>query len=212
MSVTTETGPRRREAYAVWELTLKCNLACGHCGSRAGEKRDNELSTEEALDLVRQFAEVGITEVTIEGGEAFLRPDWLTIARAITDHGMICSMVTGGYGLSRETARRMKAAGISSVTVSVDGLEATHNQIRGRERSFQSCFETFGHLRGRSGSSFTRTRRSTGCRRPSCRHCTNSCATQGSGAGRSSSRRRWATRQIARGCSSSPRSSTISTR
>jgi MoaA/NifB/PqqE/SkfB family radical SAM enzyme len=43
---------RLRDAYAVWELTLKCNLACGHCGSRAGDRRDDELSPEEALDLV----------------------------------------------------------------------------------------------------------------------------------------------------------------
>lgn len=146
MSAAIATAPKRRDAYAVWELTLKCNLACGHCGSRAGDKRDDELSTEEALDLVRQLAESGITEVTIEGGEAFLRPDWLVIARAITDHGMTCSMATGGYGLSRETARRMKDAGISSVTVSIDGLEETHNRIRGRERSFQFCFETLGHF------------------------------------------------------------------
>jgi radical SAM protein with 4Fe4S-binding SPASM domain len=148
IDLQTEAGrnARQRQAYAVWELTLACNLACGHCGSRAGTARENELSTEEALDLVRQLAEVGITEVTIEGGEAFLRPDWLDIARAITAHGMLCSMVTGGYGLSRETARRMKDAGISAVTVSVDGLEDTHNKIRGRERSFEQCFRTFSHL------------------------------------------------------------------
>lgn len=141
------TLPRRsRAAYAVWELTLKCNLACGHCGSRAGERRDDELSTEEALDLVRQLAELGITEVTIEGGEAFLRPDWLDIARAISDHGMVCSMTTGGYGVSRETARRMKDAGIRQVSVSVDGLEETHDRIRGRQGSFQFCFQTYEHL------------------------------------------------------------------
>lgn len=140
--------PRRsRTAYAVWELTLKCNLACSHCGSRAGDAREDELSTGEALDLVRQLAELGITEVTIEGGEAFLRPDWLEIARAIVDHGMRCSMTSGGYGISRETVRRMKEAGIAQVSISVDGLDATHDRIRGREGSFRYCFETFEHLR-----------------------------------------------------------------
>ncbi|MBM7113916.1 radical SAM/SPASM domain-containing protein [[Archangium] primigenium] len=143
------TLPRlqKRTAYAVWELTLKCNLACGHCGSRAGDKRNDELSREEALDLVRQMAEVGIQEVTIEGGEAFLRPDWLDIARAITDHGMMCTMTTGGYGLSRETARRMKEAGIAHVSVSVDGLAATHDRIRGKANSFFFCMQTMGHFR-----------------------------------------------------------------
>ncbi|GAA6619426.1 hypothetical protein NUACC26_052390 [Scytonema sp. NUACC26] len=79
-----------RTTYAVWEITLKCNLACSHCGSRAGNARTKELSTEEALDLVRQMAEVGIKEVTLIGGEAFLRLDWLEIAKAINAAGMLC--------------------------------------------------------------------------------------------------------------------------
>ena len=137
----------RRISYAVWEITLKCNLACQHCGSRAGQTRTNELSTEEALDLVKQMADVGITEVTIIGGEAFLRPDWLEIAQAITKAGMLCGMTTGGYGITLETAQRMKAAGIQVVSVSVDGLEATHDQIRGKQGSWQWAFKTMSNLK-----------------------------------------------------------------
>ncbi|MEH2319605.1 nif11-class peptide radical SAM maturase 3 [Nostoc sp.] len=137
----------RRISYAVWEITLKCNLACQHCGSRAGHTRANELSTAEALDLVRQMAEVGITEVTIIGGEAFLRPDWLEIAQAITKAGMLCGMTTGGYGITLETAHRMKEAGISVVSVSVDGLEATHDRLRGRIGSWQWAFQTMSNLK-----------------------------------------------------------------
>ncbi len=137
----------RRISYAVWEITLKCNLACQHCGSRAGHTRAQELSTAEALDLVKQMASVGITEVTIIGGEAFLRPDWLEIASAITSAGMVCGMTTGGYGITLDTARRMKEAGIKVVSVSVDGLEATHDRIRGRVGSWQWAFKTMSHLK-----------------------------------------------------------------
>lgn len=137
----------RRTSYAVWEVTLKCNLACTHCGSRAGEARPDELTTAEALDLVRQLAEVGIHEVSIIGGEAFLRPDWLEIARAIDAAGMVCTMTTGGYGISLETARRMKEAGIARVSVSVDGLAETHDRLRGKAGSFEQCFRTFAHFR-----------------------------------------------------------------
>ena len=38
--------------YVVWELTLRCDLACKHCGSRAGKAREDEMSTEEALGVV----------------------------------------------------------------------------------------------------------------------------------------------------------------
>lgn len=144
---TRQIKTRIRISYAVWEITLKCNLACQHCGSRAGQTRTKELSTEEALDLVKQLAEVGIKEVTLIGGEAFLRPDWLDIAHAINKAGMLCGMTTGGFGISQETAYRMKEAGIKVVSVSVDGLEATHDRLRGKPGSWQWAFKTMSHLK-----------------------------------------------------------------
>lgn len=144
---TTQYTPGERSCYAVWEITLKCNLACSHCGSRAGDARVNELSTAEALDLVHQMADVGITEVTLIGGEAFLRSDWLEIAAEIVKCGMICSMTTGGYGINLTTAQRMKAAGINQVSVSVDGMRHTHDRLRGKIGSWKYAFETMGHLR-----------------------------------------------------------------
>jgi nif11-class peptide radical SAM maturase 3 len=137
----------RRITYAVWEITLKCNLACQHCGSRAGTPRDQELTTEEALDLVKQLASVGIQEVTLIGGEAFLRADWLQIATAITQAGMQCGVTTGGFGLSQAMANEMKIAGISAVSVSFDGLEKTHDRLRGRESSWAWAAKAMAHLK-----------------------------------------------------------------
>lgn len=145
--------PAPRASYAVWEITLKCNLACSHCGSRAGDARDNELTTEEALDLVHQLAEVGITEVTLIGGEAYLRPDWLQIAEEINKCGMTATMTTGGYGISAETARRMKDVGIAQVSVSIDGLRESHDKLRGKPGSWDFCFRTMEHFRN-AGVSF----------------------------------------------------------
>jgi radical SAM protein with 4Fe4S-binding SPASM domain len=136
-----------RQAYAVWELTLQCNLGCVHCGSRAAEARPEELSTTEALDLVRQLAEVGITEVTLIGGEAYLRPDWLTIAHAIRNHGMHCTVTTGGYGISATTAQQMAQAGIQQVSISIDGTRATHDSLRGKPGSWDACFRSLANLR-----------------------------------------------------------------
>jgi nif11-class peptide radical SAM maturase 3 len=144
---TTVPADYRRTSYAVWEITLRCNLACIHCGSRAGPAREDELSTAEALDLVRQLREIGIGEVTLIGGEAFLRPDWLTIASAIRDAGMLCSLTTGAYGIGRETARRMQEHGIAFVSVSIDGLEASHDRQRGKKGSWRQCFEALEHFR-----------------------------------------------------------------
>jgi radical SAM protein with 4Fe4S-binding SPASM domain len=136
-----------RTTYAVWELTLKCNLACVHCGSRAGDARAAELSTAEALDLVEQMRDAGIAEVTLIGGEAYLRADWLTIVRAIRAAGMLCSVTTGGYGISAAAAEGMAEAGVQQVSVSVDGLEATHDALRGRAGSWRAAMQSLRHLR-----------------------------------------------------------------
>src|SRR5215471_4228025 len=77
-----------RPIHAIWEVTLKCDLACRHCGSRAGRERPDELSPAEALDLVRQMADLGVLEVSLIGGEAYLRDDWLEIIAAVRAAGM----------------------------------------------------------------------------------------------------------------------------
>lgn len=143
----SELAPYTRTTHAVWEITLKCNLACSHCGSRAGDARAQELDTTEALDLVRQLQEAGIREISLIGGEAYLRPDWLQIAAEIARRGMFCTMVTGGLGISAHLARRMAEAGIASVSLSIDGLQATHDALRGVPGSWRAAFAALGHLR-----------------------------------------------------------------
>jgi radical SAM protein with 4Fe4S-binding SPASM domain len=128
-----------RPAYAVWEITLKCDLACRHCGSRAGHARPDELTTSECLDLVQQMADLGVLEVTLIGGEAYLREDWVEIVAALSQRGIGVSITTGGRGMTPERARAAKAAGIVSVSVSLDGLAATHDRLRGVEGSFESA-------------------------------------------------------------------------
>src|SRR5690348_1036381 len=97
-----------RPILAVWEITLACDLACGHCGSRAGRARPDELTTDEALDLVDQLAELGVFEVVLIGGEAYLRDDWCRIVARIAERGMQPLLTTGGRGLT--PARAAEAA------------------------------------------------------------------------------------------------------
>src|ERR1700691_3426568 len=114
---------RWRPSYVVWELTLACDLACGHCGSRAGRARPDELTTEECLDLVDQMADLGVKEVTLIGGEAYLHAGWLDIIRRLTHHGIPTTTTTGGRGMTREMVKEAKAAGLVGASVSLDGDE-----------------------------------------------------------------------------------------
>ncbi len=133
--------------YAVWEITLQCDLACRHCGSRAGHERTGELGTAECMDLIRQMAELGVRETTLIGGEAYLRDDWLDIVRELKRVGISPTMTTGGRGISAERAALAKAAGIDSVSVSIDGSEATHDRLRGVTGSHRSALQAMRNLR-----------------------------------------------------------------
>lgn len=133
--------------HVVWELTLRCDLACGHCGSRAGKKRDRELTTTECLDVVRQLADLGAKEVSLIGGEAYLRDDWDVVASAIVDAGMVCTMVSGGRGFDEARARQAADAGVSSVSISIDGMAAAHDKQRGLLGSHASAVRSMKNLR-----------------------------------------------------------------
>jgi radical SAM protein with 4Fe4S-binding SPASM domain len=144
-------GERPRPRLAVWELTLACDQRCIHCGPRAGARRPDELSTEEALALVAELAAAGVGEVVLIGGEAYLRDDFILVIRAIREAGMDATMTTGGYNLTPARAEAMVEAGIRSVSVSIDGLEESHDRVRATPRSWQRAFAALRNLR-RAGS------------------------------------------------------------
>jgi sulfatase maturation enzyme AslB (radical SAM superfamily) len=136
-----------RPVYVVWELTQACDHACGHCGSRSGRALDDELSTREALDLVDQMAELGVKEVTLIGGEAYLHPGFLEVARAITQRGMHCSVTSGGRAIDDELAQAMASAGVVTVSVSMEGDEAAHDRIRRQKGSWARALRAIRALK-----------------------------------------------------------------
>jgi radical SAM protein with 4Fe4S-binding SPASM domain len=134
-----------RPLYTVWELTLRCDMTCAHCGSRAGRARPDELDLRQALDVVRQLKDLGNQEVTLIGGEAYLHPDWVQIGQAIRDAGMRLTMVTGGRGMTKERAQMAKEAGVFGVGVSVDALEPLHDRLRS-PGSYQAALSAIRNL------------------------------------------------------------------
>lgn len=130
---------RVRPRVAVWELTLHCNLSCEHCGSRAGKPREGELSTEECLKLVDELADLEVLEVSLIGGEAHLHPGFFAVLRALKARGIEVGLTTGGRGIDVGVAREMAAAGLDSVSVSVDGLRAAHDAQRALVGAFDAA-------------------------------------------------------------------------
>ena len=143
-----ETMPETlHPAYVVWELTLACDQPCTHCGSRAGDARESELSTEEALKVVGELAAAGAREVVLIGGEAYLHPGFLEIVAALAQAGIRPSLTTGGRGITPALAASMRVAGLHTVSVSIDGLEPAHDLMRANRGSFAAATAALGHLR-----------------------------------------------------------------
>jgi len=133
---------RPRPTYAVWEITLACDLKCNHCGSRALKPRPDELNTDEAIDMGSQLAAAGCREISIIGGEAYLRKDWTTIVASIREHGMKPTMQTGGRNFTEKRAEEGAKAGLQEVGVSIDGMKDLHDELRGVAGSWDKTFET----------------------------------------------------------------------
>ncbi|HEY6461207.1 MAG TPA: radical SAM protein [Polyangiaceae bacterium] len=127
--------------YVVWELTMKCDQPCQHCGSRAGRARDDELRTDEILEVARGLVRLGTREVTLIGGEAYLRPDLVEIVRALAGSGIRVTMQTGGRAFTLERARTLRDAGLDALGVSVDGPGPIHDRIRGNLGSHHAAIQ-----------------------------------------------------------------------
>ncbi len=141
-----EKDARYRPRIAVWELTLRCDLACRHCGSRAGHARHDELTREECLRVVSELAELGVMEVSLIGGEAYLHPAFLEVVAALHARGIEVAMATGGRGITDELAQAARQAGLASASISIDGLEATHDELRGLQGSYRAAFAALERL------------------------------------------------------------------
>ncbi len=130
-----EAEHRRPPIRALWEFTWQCDLRCAHCLVDAGPNELRELSTGEALDLVDQIADLGVRAVTLSGGEPLLRKDWFDVCARIRERGLICRLSTNGNFIDREVVAKLESIGVQRVVMSIDGLQATHDAIRGAAHS-----------------------------------------------------------------------------
>ncbi len=124
-----------------WELTLKCNLRCRHCGSSAGMPRENELSTKEALKICDQFPDLLVQEVDFTGGEPLLRKDWAEISLYLKDLGIKTNILTHGLDLDIEKIYEIRESGVSCLGISLDGVGSTHDYIRGHPGAFNKVLK-----------------------------------------------------------------------
>ncbi len=141
----TDVHPLR---YLFLEITQRCNLNCLHCGSDCGSApRSEELTLKDWLGLfhyVKQNFDVEKLMAVVTGGEPLCRPDFAKVAAGLRDEGLKWGMVTNGYLLDDSAIRLLKEDRLSSMTISLDGLEDNHDWLRGRRGSFKRAVAGIG--------------------------------------------------------------------
>lgn len=125
------TEPQLRNLFL--ELTLRCNENCLHCGSRCGEVRSNELTVEQYREfLTKVKADFGLKRkmICVTGGEPLLRKDFFEIMKIVNDLGFSWGMTSNATLITKEVAHKLNEVGMRTISVSIDGLEETHDAFR----------------------------------------------------------------------------------
>jgi MoaA/NifB/PqqE/SkfB family radical SAM enzyme len=120
----------------------RCNANCLHCYEKFGHATRAELSTDEVLDVIDQFARQGGLFVRFCSGEFLLRPDSLDLIRAVRRRGMHCMVTTNGLLLDEPLIDRLVEAGLQELVVSIDSADAErHDELRGVPGCFARATE-----------------------------------------------------------------------
>lgn len=132
----------------LYELTLRCNMNCIHCGSSAGQKRTNELTTEEWNSVTKQLADLNCKEMTLLGGEPFLRKDWYEISNEIKDRKIKITYMSNGLLINENTIEKLRKIEPKVVSISIDGAKReTHDRIRQVKGSYDKCIKVISNLK-----------------------------------------------------------------
>ena len=112
--------------FVDWAITGKCNLSCRHCRGVP----EGELSTERAISLITEIAELKPGWVFVEGGEPFLREDLFDLLALMQQKQLKVHLSTNGTLLTPRILTALKQLGVR-VMISIDGTtKATYESIR----------------------------------------------------------------------------------
>ena len=99
----------------------RCNLACTYCNEY--DKHSAPVPTDEMLRRIDKLGELGTSIITFSGGEPTLHPDLDLLIRRIRERGAIATLITNGYYLVPERIKRLNAAGLDYLQISIDNVQ-----------------------------------------------------------------------------------------
>ncbi|MFP3282642.1 MAG: TIGR04053 family radical SAM/SPASM domain-containing protein [Nitrososphaeria archaeon] len=135
-----------RPILVFWETTRACGLACRHCRASAmPERLPGELDTREGVRLLEQISGFGDPKpmIIFTGGDPLIRDDLEDLVSAAKSLGIRASAAPAVTPLlTPERLRSLSAAGLSAVSISLDGASpSTHDWVRRSPGHFRATLE-----------------------------------------------------------------------
>jgi radical SAM protein with 4Fe4S-binding SPASM domain len=137
-----------RRPIVVWNITRGCNLKCVHCYNDSGARADDELSTEEAKQVLRDLADFGVPSVLFSGGEPLTRGDLFELIGYAGELGLRTVISTNGTLITADQAATIKEHGVSYVGISLDGIGPINDKFRGVEGAFDKAVRGIRNCQG----------------------------------------------------------------
>ncbi len=129
--------------YLFWECTLNCNMNCVHCGSdctkQSGVKDMPASDFLRVIDQIKPEVTPEKTIIAITGGEPLVRKDLEFVGKELYQRRFPWGIVTNGYALTPQRLEQLIQSGLHSLTISLDGLNNSHNWFRGKKKAFEQA-------------------------------------------------------------------------
>jgi MoaA/NifB/PqqE/SkfB family radical SAM enzyme len=128
-------------------LTERCNARCLHCDIWKNRGKEAAPSAEIWKTTLRDLWQwLGPVHVVFTGGEALLMPFAAEVVAYASSLGLLVEHLTHGFWLDQNRIEKMAVGNPWRVTISCDGIGATHDKIRGREHFFDAVETTIQTL------------------------------------------------------------------
>ena len=144
--------PQLRQLF--FELTQRCNEACFHCGSRCGAQSPDGLPVEKYREIIDEVAENfdrRRVQICVTGGEPLLYGDFFPLMAYVHEKGFRWGMTSNATLITREVAGKLHETGMGTISISIDGLEETHDRLRNRPGSWKKAMEGIENLIAEGG-------------------------------------------------------------
>ncbi len=139
---------RAKPLSASIKLTENCQAKCVTCNYWQ-TRWDDGLNTEKAADVINRLGDYGIRYLRFTGGEPLLRRDLFQIMqKANMARFKRITLQTNGL-LLKKLSKEINDSPITKVAVSIDGLEASNDLIRGIKGYFKLAMEGIRLLKGK---------------------------------------------------------------